>query len=338
MVQESAREAASEIGLVYSTDQKPGYIRESISEGFRYFDKNNEVIDNPHTLDRIGHLVIPPAWTDVWICPNPKGYLQATGRDSKGRRQAIYHPEWLAYREQTKFERLADFGRVLPKIREAVGHDLSRHGLPKEKVVAAVVRLLEESLIRVGNRQYAKQNNSYGLTTMENRHVQVSSSSLKFTFKGKSGKYHEIALADRRLAAIVKRCQDLPGQALFEYLNADLQVCEITSTDINDYLHQAAGAEFTAKDFRTWVATVETVRLLREHAKPTEKDLKAIVKMVAAKLGNTPAVCRRSYIHPAATSCESIALWCRQSCKTKPVPLLDSCEQFVLHCVLPRGC
>ena len=286
------------LGLRYSTDAKPGIERKRAGKGFVYLDPNGKRITDQETLSRIRSLVVPPAWSDVWISPYANGHLQATGRDAKGRKQAIYHADFRAYREETKFDRLKDFGSALPKIREKVDADLRRHGLPKEKVIAAVVHLLESTLIRIGNREYALQNKSFGLTTLQNQHLEIGAESLRFKFKGKSGKFFEIRYRDRRMARVVRIIQELPGQALFQFLDENGEPCEISSEDVNDYIREATGEDFTAKEFRTWKATLEAFRLLRDLEEPKSSDFPKIVKHVSTLLGNTPAVCRRSYIHP----------------------------------------
>lgn len=247
--------------------------------------------------------MIPPAWTDVWICPNPNGHLQATGRDARGRKQYRYHARWRRVRDETKYERMLLFGGVLPRIRARLRDDLARPGLPREKVLATVVRLLETTFIRVGNEEYARQNNSFGLTTLKSRHVAVQGSRLEFRFPGKSGKNHAIRLSDRRLARLVRRCRELPGQDLFQYLDESGAPQPIDSGDVNDYLRAIAGDEFTTKDFRTWAGTLLAAQALTapdDPALPTPK-ARAVraTKSVADRLGNTPAVCRKCYIHPA---------------------------------------
>jgi len=254
-------------------------------------------------LERIRKLAIPPAWTDVWICPLANGHLQATGRDARGRKQYRYHAEWRAVRDETKFGRMIAFGEALPKIRARVEEDLARPGLPREKVLAAVVRLLETTLIRIGNREYAKQNNSYGLTTLRNRHVDIQGSRLRFEFRGKSGKEHSVEIQDRRLARVVKQCRDLPGQTLFQYLDDDGVRQGIDSDDVNNYLREATGQEFSAKDFRTWGGTVLALAALLdiggcEGEKEANRAVVEMVKQVSAELGNRPAICRKYYIHP----------------------------------------
>ena len=253
---------------------------------------------------RIRSLVIPPAWTDVWICPDPRGHLQATGRDARGRKQYRYHPRWREVRDEDKYGRLPEFGRALPTIRRHVASDLNRAGLPRRKVLAAIVKLLETTFIRVGNEEYAKQNRSFGLTTMRDGHVRVSGSKVRFLFRGKSGVQHALELDDRRLARIVKQCRDLPGQELFQYVDEDGAVADVSSEDVNAYLKEITGTDFTSKDFRTWAGTVLAARLLCEcepcaSATAGKKAIAAAIDQVATRLGNTRAVCRKCYVHPA---------------------------------------
>jgi DNA topoisomerase-1 len=296
--------AAQSAGLRYVTDAEPGIRRVRAGRGFRYLDAAGKPVRDQRTLDRIAALVIPPAWTDVWISPWPRGHIQATGRDSAGRKQYRYHKKWREVRDETKYGRLVDFATALPAIRERIASDLARHGLPREKVLAAVVELLERTLVRVGNEEYARANRSYGLTTLRDRHVEVNTSSLHFHFRGKSGKEHEVDLQDRRLARIVKQCRDLPGQHLFQYVDESGQRHPITSTDVNDYLRDISGGDFTAKDFRTWGGTLLACEELVKSEPPANEtagqhQIVQAVDAVAAQLGNTRAVCRRCYIHPA---------------------------------------
>jgi DNA topoisomerase-1 len=293
--EESARAA----GLRYISDDMPGIRRRKRGKGFGYIDPKGNAVRDPRTLERIRKLAIPPAWTDVWICPTANGHLQATGRDARGRKQYRYHADWRNVRDETKFGRMIAFGEALPKIRERVEKDLSLRGLPREKVIATVVRLLETTLIRVGNREYARQNGSFGLTTLRDGHVDIDGSRLRFEFRGKSGKDHTVEIQDRRVARIVKQCRDLPGQTLFQYLDENGERQKITSEDVNAYL----GEGFTAKDFRTWGGTVLALSALLEiGAVESEKEAgKAVVdtiKQVAESLGNRPAICRKYYIHP----------------------------------------
>jgi len=292
------------VGLRYVTDERPGIRRERCGRGFCYRSVASRIIRDRHTLKRIDSLVIPPAWADVWICPLDHGHLQATGRDERGRKQHLYHPRWREVRDQTKYERVTDFARALPGIRRQIRRDLAREGLCREKVLATLVRLLEISLIRVGNEEYARDNKSYGLTTMKNRHATVRGAKIKFKFRGKSGKYHVVEVEDRRVARIVRACQDLPGQDLFQYVDEAGQEHDIGSGDVNDYLQGIVGRDFTAKDFRTWAGTVSAASELWrlgpfESETEARKNVVTAIKATAQSLGNTPAVCRRSYVHPA---------------------------------------
>lgn len=296
-------EAAREVGLRYVSDRKPGITREARGKDFTYRDPQGKRITGPDTLARIKHLAIPPAWTKVWICPQENGHIQATGRDARGRKQYRYHSRWREQRDENKFERMLGFARVLPRIRRRVARDLKRRGMPREKVLATVVRLLEVTLIRVGNDEYARANNSYGLTTMRNRHVRVARGNIEFSFRGKSGKRHEISVHDPRLAKIVRRCQDMPGQELFEYEDAEGEARDVTSEDVNAYLREVTGEDYTAKDFRTWSGTVLAAIALRQFEQvakgaQAKKNIVSAVEAVAQMLGNTPAVCRKCYIHP----------------------------------------
>jgi DNA topoisomerase-1 len=301
-----ARIAAREAGLRYASDSRPGWTRHRAGRGFSYRDTDGRPIRDPETRARIRALAIPPAWTDVWICPSPNGHLQASGRDARGRKQYRYHPDWQAHRGLDKFDRMLAFAAALPRIRRRCDRDLARRGLPREKVLAAVVRLLELTLIRVGNEEYARLNRSFGLTTLRDRHASVRGDAVRFRFRGKSGQQHEVGLRDRRLATVVRRCQELPGQELFQYVDADGSVQDVTSDDVNAYLREASGGDFTAKDFRTWEGTVLAYRALRALQPGTSNDgrdgKKVVVEAIrdtADRLGNTPAVARRSYVHPA---------------------------------------
>jgi DNA topoisomerase-1 len=289
--------------LTYASDHDPGIRRVKTGRGVGYRDAAGRPVKDPATLERIRKLVLPPAWTDVWICPDPNGHIQAVGRDQRGRKQYRYHDAWRQAQDETKFDRLIAFGRALPKLRAKVEADLDRRGLPREKVLAAVVRLLETTLIRVGNSEYAKANKSFGLTTLRDRHAAISTAGVKFQFRGKSGKVHETGVRDRRLARIVKACQDLPGQRLFQYLDEDGVQRAVESADVNAYLREAMGEDFSAKDFRTWAGTVAAARALLTHPEcaseaEAKRHINTCVKAVAGVLGNTPAVCRSAYIHP----------------------------------------
>ncbi|MEO7932782.1 MAG: DNA topoisomerase IB [Chthoniobacterales bacterium] len=298
-LQEEAREA----GLRYTHDDRPGIRREKRGEEIVYLHPNGTPVDDDSTLTRIKRLAIPPAWTDVWICPLENCHIQATGRDARRRKQYRYHPKWREHRDENKFGRMIAFARVLPKIRRRVKRDLARRGMPREKVLATVVSLLEGTLIRVGNDEYVKQNGSYGLTTMRNRHVRVRGAKIEFAFKGKSGVRHEIAVKDPQLAKIVRRCQEMPGQDLFEYEGEDGELHTITSQDVNEYLRGIAGEDFSAKDFRTWAGTVLAAIALREFEAfdaqaEAKRNVVSAIEAVAKMLGNTPSVCRKCYVHP----------------------------------------
>jgi len=289
--------------LRYVTDSKPGIRRRRSGKGFTYTDPDGKRVRDKETLRRIRSLVIPPAWTAVWICPIANGHLQATGRDARGRKQSRYHPRWREVRDETKYERMQLFAQALPVIRERVDQHLAMPGLPRERVLATIVSLMESTLIRVGNESYARENKSFGLTTMRNRHVEVNGSHITFTFQGKSRVHHTIDLQDRRLARIIQRCADIPGYELFQYLDPEGNPHSIDSSDVNDYLQSITGQYFTAKDFRTWAGSVLACDLLREYepfnsATEAKKNIVAMVKTVAERLGNTPAVCRKCYIHP----------------------------------------
>ena len=296
-------ESAQAAGLRYVSDTQPGIRRQRTGRGFCYRGIDGRPIRDPAVLRRIKALAIPPAWTDVWICPRPDGHLQATGRDARGRKQYRYHPRWRAVRDATKYDRMIAFGDVLPQLRARLEQDMALPGLPREKVLATVVRLLETTLIRVGNLEYARANSSYGLTTLRDRHVKIAGATLQFHFRGKSGQYHTVRLHDRRLAAIVKRCQDLPGYELFQYIDAVGERQTIDSADVNDYLRQLTGQDCTAKDVRTWAGTVLAACALRECGPCTsqteaKKNIVQAVAAVAKRLGNTRAVCRKCYVHP----------------------------------------
>jgi DNA topoisomerase-1 len=291
-------------GLRHVSDSGSGFRRRRAGKRFVYLDVEGRPIRDRRELARIASLAIPPAWTDVWICPSPRGHIQATGRDAKGRKQYRYHPRWRAVRDETKYGRLHTFGEALPRLRRRIEEDLARPGLPREKVLASVIRLLETTLIRVGNEEYARHNESYGLTTLRDEHVEVKGSDLKLNFRGKSGKEHSVDIHDCRLAKIVTRCRDLPGQELFQYRDDGGEQHVVGSADVNAYLHKLMGEEFTAKDFRTWAGTVLAARELLRSGTPASEtaahhDVVAAIKSVAERLGNTPAICRRCYVHPA---------------------------------------
>jgi DNA topoisomerase I len=302
------REAAEEAGLAYVDDSRPGLTRKRSGTGFRYLDAKGAPVRDKAVLARIKALAIPPAYTDVWICPRRNGHIQATGRDAKGRKQYRYHPDFRQAREANKFARIMAFADALPGIRQRVDADMKRPGLSRDKVLATVVHLLETTLIRVGNDDYARTNKSYGLTTLRDPHVRIAGSALSFRFKGKSGKTWDVSLKDRRVARIVKACQDLPGQELFQYLDADGTQRDVTSSDVNAYLREITGEDFTAKDFRTWAGTVLAALALREFESfdsdaAAKRNVRAAIESVAGRLGNTPTICRKCYIHPQVLDC-----------------------------------
>ncbi len=296
-------ESAKAARLRYVSDDKPGITRKRRGRYFTYFSPAGERITDKETIERIKSLGIPPAWNEVWICPNPKGHIQATGRDLKGRKQYRYHPRWREVRDDTKYGRMSAFGHALPLIRDQVDKDLRKHNLPREKVLATVVRLLETTLIRIGNEEYARTNKSFGLTTLRNRHVKVEDETIRFKFRGKSGKQHVIKVEDRRLARTVERISELPGQELFHYLDEEGQPHTVTSEDVNEYLREITQQDFTAKDFRTWAGTVLAAMALQEFEAfdsqaQAKRHIVQAIEHVAERLGNTPAICRKCYIHP----------------------------------------
>lgn len=330
--------AAKAAGLRFTQPDRPGLARTPLKAGWRYRSPDGTILRDTAQIARINALVIPPAWSDVWINPDPRGHIQATGRDARGRKQYRYHARWRATRDEAKFARLGAFGRALPAIRKRVASDLQKTGFPREKVEATVVRLLDESLIRIGNEEYARANASFGLTTLQNGHVAVAGATLRFHFRGKSGKEHEVDVQDRRVAAIVRKLQDLPGQHLFQYRDEHGELHPITSEQVNDYLQEAASEPFTAKDFRTWAGTVLACRLLHETGRAeTERGRQAhiisAIDAVAARLGNTRAVCRSSYIYPSILQRYADGAW-PNSLGAAPappeIPLLNECERMLL--------
>ena len=295
--------SAQVAGLRYVTDKTPGIKRVKKGSGFRYLTPTGSALHDAKEIQRIKSLAIPPAWTDVWICPNPLGHLQATGRDARGRKQHRYHPRWRQVRDEAKYHRILDFAERLPPLRRAVDTDLAVPGLSRRKVTAAVVQLLEKTLIRVGNDEYARDNNSYGLTTMRSSHARISGATVRFRFKGKSGKFHDISFSDARLARIVRKCQELSGRELFQYLDDAGDVQDIGSADVNEYLREVTGCDFTAKDFRTWHGTVLAGEALCEMTEFTSEtqakhNLLTAIDAVAGVLGNTRSICRKCYVHP----------------------------------------
>ncbi len=302
------RDAAETAGLSYVSDEEPGIRRKKSGKGFTYVGPDGKKVEDKATLDRIRSLAIPPAYTDVWICARPSGHIQATGRDAKGRKQYRYHPAFREVRESTKYEHMIEFAKGLPAIRRTIDEHMKLPGLSREKVLATVVHLLENTLIRVGNADYAKQNKSYGLTTLRDPHVKVEGAELKFQFKGKSGKTWRLAVKDRRIAKIVKACQDLPGQDLFQYLDEAGERQSVTSADVNAYLKEITGRDITAKDFRTWAGTVLAAMALSEFEEfdseaKAKKNIRAAIEKVSSRLGNTPSICRKCYVHPEVFAC-----------------------------------
>jgi DNA topoisomerase-1 len=289
---------------LYVDDTSPGIRRRRSGKGFAFTTPDGQRLKDARELARIKALGIPPAWTDVWICPSPRGHIQATGRDVRGRKQYRYHTRWREVRDETKYHRMIAFALVLPNLRARVDEDLRRPGLPREKVLATVLRLLETTLVRVGNEEYARQNDSFGLTTLRDEHAEIDGSTIRFRFRGKSGKEHEVDVRDRRVARIVQRCQDLPGNELFQYVDEQGQVVKVTSGDVNEYLRSVTGDDFSAKDFRTWAGTVLAARALSElsafdSAADAKRNVVKAIEEVAKRLGNTRAICKRCYVHPA---------------------------------------
>jgi len=301
---EEHRNAATRAGLNYVTDGVAGIRRRRAGRGWVYFAPDGSQVTDPQVRKRIGSLVIPPAWTDVWICPDPTGHIQATARDARGRKQYRYHPLYRDSRDQSKFRRVLEFSEILPAIRERIERDLRAGDLSRRQILATVVRLLDKTLIRVGNDEYARENRSFGLTTLRRRHVQIDGSKLQFSFRGKSGVQHDVAITDRRLARVVQQCQDLPGQELFQYLDGRGRRQSVSSDDVNEYLRYISGRDITAKDFRTWAGTMLAAKELwsmgpAPSERQTKRNVVSAIDVVAERLGNTRAVCRKYYIHPA---------------------------------------
>jgi DNA topoisomerase-1 len=326
-------------GLKYVSDQTPGIHRVKRGAAFAYIAPDDSEVRDPEVLARIHALVIPPAWTEVWICACPAGHIQAIGRDARGRKQYRYHAEWRRTRDETKYSRLLEFAQALPRIRQRIARDLGRRGLPREKVLATVVRLLETTKIRIGNEEYARTNGSYGLSTLRDEHVEISGARIRFHFRGKSGVEHQIDVSDRRLARIVRQCQELPGQELFQYCDADGSQQSISSTDVNAYLREISGQDITAKEFRTWSGTVLAFRYLREIGAAdcptrTKRNIVAAIRRVSAVLGNTLAVCRKCYVHPtvieAYTSGE-LFIEQKTTVRIRLASSFDEHERAVLH-------
>jgi DNA topoisomerase-1 len=297
------RAAAEASGLVYVDDSQPGIRRKRAGKGFAYYDSRGRVIRDRAELKRIRALAVPPAYSDVWISPDPRGHIQATGRDARGRKQYRYHALWRDLRDSTKYEHMLEFAAALPALRNRVEQDMALHGLPREKVLATIVDLLQKTLIRIGNADYTKANDSYGLTTLRNRHVAIQGQELRFEFKGKSGKLWRLAVKDRRIARIVRACQELPGQHLFQYIGEDGTRQMVSSSDVNAYLREVTGRDITAKDFRTWAGTVLAAIALSEFERfdsqaAAKRNLRAAIERVAKRLGNTATICRKCYVHP----------------------------------------
>ena len=295
--------SAQAAGLRYVTDTHAGIIRKRAGKHFSYVGLDGKPIHDEEVIQRIRSLGIPPAWKNVWICPNPRGHIQATGRDAKGRKQYRYHPLWRKIRDENKYDRMVTFGKALPTIRERVSHDLALSGLPREKVLATIVRLLDTTSVRIGNEEYARENGSFGLTTLRDEHVEIKGATVRFQFRGKSGKDHSIDVKDRQLAKIMKRCRDLPGQELFQYIDENGQPRTVESGDVNAYLQEVTGQDFTAKDFRTWAGTVTATCALQdlgeyESETQAKKNVVRAIETAAQHLGNTPTICRKSYVHP----------------------------------------
>jgi DNA topoisomerase-1 len=299
--------AAREAGLRYVTDDRPGITRRRAGRGFSYRDPFGKRISDRAEIERIKGIGIPPAWTNVWICPNPRGHIQATGRDARGRKQYRYHQDWRAVRDASKFERLLAFGVALPTLRERIEADLALPGVPRERILATVVWIIDRTLMRVGNEEYARTNDSYGATTLRKDHLEIDGAEVGLSFRGKAGKEHRTNFRDRRIAAILRRCQELPGESLFSYVDELGEVRTVDSGDVNDYLREIAGDSFTVKDFRTWGGSVRCFRLLCDagaasSAREAAAMITSVIELVASHLGNTPAVCRSSYVHPAILS------------------------------------
>jgi DNA topoisomerase-1 len=337
-----AERAAAAAGLRYVRDGEPGLRRQRRGRTFRYRGPDGRVVQDRAEIGRIRALAIPPAWTDVWICSDPSGHIQAVGRDARGRKQYRYHAKWRQVRDDAKYGRMLAFGRALPSVRARIVRDLRRSGLPREKVLAAVVRLLETTLVRVGNEEYARDNGSFGLTTLQRRHVSVSGSSLRLHFKGKSGKVHEVVARDRGLARLVRRCRRLPGPHVFHYRDAAGRARTVTSDDVNGYLQEITGRDFTAKDFRTWSATVLAAWALAgaeeaPSAAARKRTVRRAVEAVARRLGNTPAICRKSYVHPMVVESYlegTLARGLAAEVTTLPGAPLSKREQAVLGLLL----
>ncbi len=327
-------------GLRYAIPKGHGIRRRRSGSGFAYIGPDEKPVEDPAVLNRIKSLVLPPAWTSVWISPSDNTHIQAVGRDARGRKQYRYHPKYRHVRDLIKFDRMRAFGKALPKIRRIVDRDLARPGVPKRRVLAAVVKLLETTYIRIGNEEYVEENNSFGLTTLRNQHVQILGDTLKFRFKGKSHQQHEITLEDKRLAHILRKCKDIPGSSLFEYRDEEGNPQTIDSGDVNEYLREISGGEFTAKDFRTWGGTCLAASFLLNHCltdtdPQTKTVLVDVIKDVAGKLGNKPATCRKYYVHPAVMECYSSGTLREFAEKFQQRKGVDLYEHVVLSLLTP---
>jgi DNA topoisomerase-1 len=325
-------QSAKEAGLRYVTDEQPGIRRRRWGRGFSYFDRNGDRIQDAEELERLKAMPIPPSWEAVWICPFPNGHLLATGRDAKGRKQYRYHPDWRKARNQTKFDRLIPFGYARPLIREVTDRHLRQRHLSREKLLALVVRLLDSTLIRVGNDEYVQQNESFGLTTLRERHVDLATTKVRFHFSGKSGVEHEVELSDRRLARAIKRCQELPGQQLFQYVDQAGEVRAVDSADVNEYLQTITGEAFTSKDFRTWAGTACTAQVLNELGKPdspqqAQENIREAIRGAAQTLGNRVPTCRNFYVHPTVPQAYEqgwlLDVWQQGKARSHP-PLIEA--------------
>lgn len=333
-------QSAQLAGLRYAIPKGPGIRRRRADDGFVYLGPDDQPVKDQAVLERIKSLVLPPAWISVWISPSANGHIQAVGWDARGRKQYRYHPKYRHVRDLVKFDRMRAFGRALPKIRRAVARDLAKQGVPKRKILAAVIKLLETTYIRIGNEEYAEENNSFGLTTLKNRHVEVLGDTLKFRFKGKSHQQHEITVEDKRLARIIKRCKEIPGGSVFEYLDEDGHPQVVESGDVNEYLREVSGGDFTAKDFRTWGGTCLAASfLLTECVGKADKETKSVlvdvVKEVALKLGNKPATCKKYYIHPSVMECYSSGALKEFAEKFRDNKQNDVYEHIVLSLLTP---
>jgi DNA topoisomerase I len=338
------RETAEAAGLHYVSDEMPGIRRRRAGKGFSYRREDGEPVRDPQILARIKSLAIPPAWTDIWISASARGHLQATGRDARGRKQYRYHPAFRETRESGKYEHLIDFARALPRIRAAVAAHMALAGLPREKVLATIVNLLETTLIRIGNADYARENKSYGLTTLNNPHIKVNGTELRFHFKGKSGKVWRLQVKDRRVARVVRACQELPGQQLFQYLDDLGEPRGVSSSDVNAYLRAVSGLDITAKDFRTWVGTVQVAWALAVlgpggTATQAKRNLKLAIQRVAERLGNTATICRKCYVHPHVVECylEGALVLEREAEAEPAAQVLTREERAVLALLLKRA-